>query len=360
MLVSNFKTNCAKTISSNLNGRKVICYGDVDREFENYLGEMDIKIDFCVLRNKALCDGVKLFDASILNGMSSEYYVICFTSTNSDKDTAWIREYGFQQGRDYMFMASPVTVVPKGSLNWYDKNGNTCSYCPENCKITFAGNNSEVDISINVKIKKQLNIRLGDDCKVVIADKVNIKEGTWFLNGDCISVNIANNVSISDSNIIMYSHSQLDVGEDTSIFEIMIRAFQNTQIITGTDCMISQNVILYAGDGHAIFDVEKEERLNNPFDQINDENHYAIKLGNHVWVGMAATLLNGTEVKTGSIIGMGSIVKGKFPNNCSIAGNPAKIIKKNVAWSRSIMDMNIDSCGEEYVRKTDMNDGEDE
>lgn len=358
MKVSSFKANCVEIIKANLNGRKVVCYGDVDRELENYMNEEGIQIAFRVLRNKSLCDGEKLFDAAILHSMSAEYYVICFTSTNSEKETKWIEDYGYQQGKDYMFMASPVTVVPKSSVNWYDKNGNTCSYCPENCRITFAGHNSEVYIATNIKIKKQLNLRLGDDCKVYIGEKVIIKEGNWLLNGDCASVCIAENASITDSNIIMYSHSRLDVGNGTSVFGVMIRAFQNTQIITGKDCMISQNVVLYAGDGHAVFDVEKAERINNPFDNSNDVNRYTIKLGDHVWIGMSAVLLNGTEVDSGSIIGMGSIVKGKFPNNCSIAGNPARVIRKNIAWSRSIMDMDISACGDEYINQTDESYGE--
>lgn len=34
------------------------------------------------------------------------------------------------------------------------------------------------------------------------------------------------------------------------------------------------------------------------------------------------------------MVGLGSIVKGTFPNNCIVAGVPAKIIKKDIAWER--------------------------
>lgn len=35
-----------------------------------------------------------------------------------------------------------------------------------------------------------------------------------------------------------------------------------------------------------------------------------------------------------SIIGAGSLVKSKIPNNCIAVGVPAQVIRKDIAWSR--------------------------
>lgn len=43
-------------------------------------------------------------------------------------------------------------------------------------------------------------------------------------------------------------------------------------------------------------------------------------------------------------MGMGSVVKGNFDGNCIIAGVPAKIIKRNISWSRK----KVGNYDEEY------------
>lgn len=50
------------------------------------------------------------------------------------------------------------------------------------------------------------------------------------------------------------------------------------------------------------------------------------KIGNNVFIGMNSIILMGSNIGNNVIIGAGSIVKGTFPNNCVIAGNPARII----------------------------------
>lgn len=361
MRVSSYKEHCVEVIKANLNGRKLVVYGDIDREFENRLNEEGIKISFRVLRNKNLCDGVNVVEAGILEGMSSEYYVICFSLTNSDKDTAWIRDYDYQNARDYMFMAAPTVVVPAGAINWSDKNNNRCSYCPQNCRITFVGRNSEVIIATNVKVEENLNIRIGDDCKVIIGEKTIIKKGNWLFAGDMISVEIMDNTTLKSSDLILYSHSNFKIGQNTTIYELLSRAYYNTNLVIGNDCMFSVGIKMYAGDGHAIFDVETGERINlNESDDGLENEKYTISIGDHVWIGADVKILNGSNVGSGSIVGLGTVVKGKFPNNCSIVGNPAKIGRKNVAWSRSIFDMDIISCGEKFCRLTDENYGENE
>jgi acetyltransferase-like isoleucine patch superfamily enzyme len=46
-----------------------------------------------------------------------------------------------------------------------------------------------------------------------------------------------------------------------------------------------------------------------------------------VWIGSRVTILPGTEIGRNSIVGAGAVVKGVFPENVIIAGNPGKVIK---------------------------------
>ena len=353
MKLAKYKENCAKVILENYNGRYVVCYGDIDKEFANYLNANGIEIAFQVLRTKGLCDEIKNKYAGILENAAGEFYVISTSSSNSAKDIEWIIKYGYEERKDFLFMGVQPTSVTANSINWYDKNGNTCSYCPENCKIIFTGHNSEVVIPTDIKIKKHFSIRVGEECKVIIGEKAFINNGDWILTGDYACIELGDNASLNETNFILHSNSKISVGSRTTVIEMFGRTFPGNDITIGKDCLFAQRIVLFAGDGHAIFDTQTRQRRNSPDIDGQEEGKYSIKLGDHVWIGMSAKLLNGTHVGSGSIIGIGAVVKGKFPNNCSIAGNPAKVIRKDIAWSRNIMDMGISACGEEYCGLTE-------
>jgi acetyltransferase-like isoleucine patch superfamily enzyme len=53
-------------------------------------------------------------------------------------------------------------------------------------------------------------------------------------------------------------------------------------------------------------------------------------IGENCWIGMNAVILPGVELADKTIVGAGSVVTKSFlETNCTIAGNPAKIIKRN-------------------------------
>jgi len=49
-------------------------------------------------------------------------------------------------------------------------------------------------------------------------------------------------------------------------------------------------------------------------------------IGDNVFVGMNAIILNGANIGNNVIIGAGSVVSGQIPDNSVVAGNPAKVI----------------------------------
>lgn len=52
-----------------------------------------------------------------------------------------------------------------------------------------------------------------------------------------------------------------------------------------------------------------------------------IEIGNDVWIGHGATILEGVKVGSGCIIGAGSIVTKNVPDYSIVVGNPARVIK---------------------------------
>lgn len=49
-------------------------------------------------------------------------------------------------------------------------------------------------------------------------------------------------------------------------------------------------------------------------------------IGENCFIGVNSILLMGTQLGNNVIVGAGSVVHGKFPDNVVIAGNPARII----------------------------------
>ena len=60
-------------------------------------------------------------------------------------------------------------------------------------------------------------------------------------------------------------------------------------------------------------------------------------IGNHVWVAHNCSILKGTQIGNGSIVGSHSLLNGKvYPANSLVAGIPAKVLKKNCRWSHEL------------------------
>lgn len=119
---------------------------------------------------------------------------------------------------------------------------------------------------------------------------------------------------------------KVDIGDGvTCTGKCYVSTAEMSFVRIGKDCMLASSNEIRADDAHPIFDVKTSERVNLPT---------GIDIGDHVWVAAKATILGGSSIGPGSVVGFGSIVKGVIPNNCIVAGSPAKVIKKDIAWER--------------------------
>ena len=53
-----------------------------------------------------------------------------------------------------------------------------------------------------------------------------------------------------------------------------------------------------------------------------------IRIGKNCFLGCNSIVLKGTVLGDGCVVGAGAVVSGKFEENCVIAGNPARVIKR--------------------------------
>ena len=156
---------------------------------------------------------------------------------------------------------------------------------------------------------------------------------------------------IGSGSVFLGEDTLLKVGGGFSIGDnYRITLNPHTSIIIGDDCMASYDVVIRSNDGHSIFDVCSKENINSSYEISRERN---VMIGDHVWLGQRTVILYYTQIGDGSIIGANSLVKSKVPNNCIAVGCPAKVIKRNIAWSRKEGAEHIDECGKNYVHYTE-------
>lgn len=180
------------------------------------------------------------------------------------------------------------------------------SYVP-NLRVEWWGKNSTVEIE-EVPNFRNAQIFCSDNCHVKIGRTPHLVENfKAVLNEANEKLTIGRNFSCVACNINFGMESDLEVN-------------------IGNDCMFSKNIDIRPADSHIIYDLENKKIINKPS---------KINIGNHVWVGFSVLILKDSNIPDNSIIGAGSVVTKKFTdNNIAIAGNPAKIIKRNINWSR--------------------------
>lgn len=150
-----------------------------------------------------------------------------------------------------------------------------------------------------------------------------IDSGCCINENSQISVNthILKNTIINNSQISSYSY----VGKNCLI--------QNTQI--GKFCSIASEVLIGLGKHptNLISTSTLFYRTNNTLglklvESDSDFQEYeSIIIGNDVWIGTRAIIMDGVQIGNGAIIAANSVVTKNVPAYAIVAGVPAKIIK---------------------------------
>ncbi len=135
---------------------------------------------------------------------------------------------------------------------------------------------------------------------------------------------IGKNISVEYLEIYFGNRGGCVLENDVSIQQAVCRISESA-LRLGEGCMLSSGIMILTHDEHHIFDSRTHNRVNCAKDVIVE---------NQVWVGYRATLLGGTHIGTGSIVGTGTVTSSHFGDHVAIGGCPAKIIRENVCWSK--------------------------
>lgn len=100
-------------------------------------------------------------------------------------------------------------------------------------------------------------------------------------------------------------------------------------IYIGENTCIGGNCKILDNDFHPI---DMEERIKLLSDVYGGDSDLIpsceIYIGKNSFIGCNCIILKGTIIGDGCVIGSGAVVAEKFKENCVIAGNPAKVIKR--------------------------------
>lgn len=114
---------------------------------------------------------------------------------------------------------------------------------------------------------------------------------------------------------------KIEIGENCGISGSTIYAWDSIKI--GDYTRVGVNCKIIDNDFHPIELKYRHKGLNEQYTRRTP-----IVIGNDCFIGMNSIILKGTTLGNNVIVGAGSVVHGSFPDNCVIAGNPAKIVKQ--------------------------------
>ncbi|WP_326838366.1 acyltransferase [Halomonas sp. 328] len=181
-------------------------------------------------------------------------------------------------------------------------------------------------------ILQTIKLRLRNRLRISPGNQIEVAPGAKLRHCHIVVRGRGNRLKIADSaNLrgvlleLRGEENELHIGADTVIGEgcYLSARGTRTRLEIGSDGMLSRNVRVMTGDGH---DIHHQGRLINP--------PGSIRVGDHVWFADGATILKGVSLGDGAVVGLGSVVTQDVPPATIAAGNPARIIRQEIHWTR--------------------------
>ena len=120
---------------------------------------------------------------------------------------------------------------------------------------------------------------------------------------------IAPDVKVRDKNTVIGKYCSIASGSHIGTGRHPLDAL-STNAMVHSDCFQKEGPIGILPENRVVF-----------------EHHLPVRIGNDVWIGLNAVIMDGVSVGDGAVIGTGAIVTRDVPPYAIVAGVPARIIK---------------------------------
>jgi serine acetyltransferase len=156
----------------------------------------------------------------------------------------------------------------------------------------------------------------------------------------------------------VYGERWIEIGDKTMIAELVTICAgmapghdlgPDPVLRVGNGCVIGRGSHIVA---HHSIDVG-DDVFTGPYVYITDQNHKyedidipigrqwpvnsAVSIGAGSWLGTGVVILPGASIGRNVVIAAGSVVRGTVPDNCVVAGVPARVVRRHVqgvGWER--------------------------
>lgn len=170
---------------------------------------------------------------------------------------------------------------------------------------------------------------VGNHNSVVVNDGCTLSGLKIHIRGDNHKIVIESGCRFVGGGVLWFEDSNgvLIVGKNTTFEGVNIAITEPfSRVDIGEDCMFAYDIDIRTGDSHSILDLATMQRLNFAAN---------VRIDRHVWVTAHCTLLKGIHIREGSVVATGACVTKAFDEpNVVLAGNPAKVVKRQITWAR--------------------------
>ena len=196
----------------------------------------------------------------------------------------------------------------------FDRSCNTCSIA-SNVKINgfIKGKNNVVNIASSLH-DCQIDLRVcGDDNTVTIGSSFAIKG---------LNISVGSHVPAYKTELLIEDGFSIESNGN------FLLPNSGNILKIGKNCMFSNSVTVRCGDSpHLLFD-----KLTGAYLDISD----GVFIGDHVWVGERVYITKRASIPNDCLVAACAVVTKHFTeDHVVLAGNPARVVRRDVQWIRN-------------------------
>ena len=216
-------------------------------------------------------------------------------------------------------MFSMIKKILKLSLHKYIYYNFFCKNIErrKGCKL-IPYKNSIISISSKAKLILEGNLSLN------AGKYIGSKAESYLILGETAILHVKGNINIRYGSTI-----QINMGAvaefDHFTCNVGLNIQCNEKITIGNDCMIGRNVIIYDSAYHPTGTEADKMKISQA----------PVSIGNHVWLGTNAVVMQGAVIEDGAIIGTNSTVRGFIPAASFVVGSEDRPSISGMLWARS-------------------------
>jgi acetyltransferase-like isoleucine patch superfamily enzyme len=180
--------------------------------------------------------------------------------------------------------------------------------------IVLRGTRIRLDRGARIELEPGCRVVFGRDYTAGAPASLDMRRGarlTFYGHGRVVICRAAR--------IQVLEGAHLEIGDETAINHYAAITCAD-HIRIGRNNLISWNTNIFDGNMHELIVAGVPRPRSRP-----------VILGDNVWIGAGATVL-GATIGDWAVVATGSVVTSDVPGEVVVAGNPARVVKKEVSW----------------------------